>query len=84
MTQKTTFSWKDPAPETCHSFMSASSCLVASRTIDSLFRRLLRSAQASQFTEPVRGLVIFPWFSGHAGIAGHALIGLFGREIPEG
>lgn len=29
-------------------------------------------------------VLIFPRFGGHAGLADHALLGLFGREIPEG
>ena len=32
----------------------------------------------------VRGRLIFPRFGGHAGLAGHALLGLLGRPIPKG
>lgn len=27
--------------------------------------------------------LIVPWFGGHAGLAGHALLGLFGRKVPD-
>jgi len=33
--------------------------------------------------DPATPLII-PWFGGHAGLAGQALLGLFGREIPDG
>ncbi|WP_193753025.1 hypothetical protein [Sphingomonas endophytica] len=33
---------------------------------------------------PLLTQMIFPRFGGHAGLADHALLGLFGREIPEG
>lgn len=28
--------------------------------------------------------VIFPRFSGHSGLTGHALLGLFGGKVPDG
>ena len=43
--------------------------------LDSPLHGLSRSDEA---------FLIFPRFGGHAGLAGHALFGLLGREIPEG
>lgn len=39
-------------------------------------------AEAVAYHEPVKS--IFSRFGGHAGLAGHALFGLFGREVPDG